>query len=131
MNLPARRRVRVRSVAVVVGVSQTPTAEPVPEAKADKVLIALHHRPEMPTEDLAVMLATMPLTVLSVLRSMAGSGLLDSAPSGPGKGASLVWKLTTHGAKQAVFAIHRDRKARPRSTFVGGINPWTGAKMRK
>lgn len=131
MHIPdsARRRVRVRSqatAAAVVGV-----AVKVPDSNADRVLIALHHRQGMQTDELAVMLATMPVTLLPVLSGMQASGALLCEPVGPTRGSVLLWKLTNAGAKQAVFALHRDKKNRPRSVFVGGINPWTGAKTRK
>lgn len=138
MTLLERRRVRVRpagvatTVSLGVGVIATKAlpAE-VPEQKSDKVLIALHYRPGMVTSDLAVMLATMPSTLLPTLRVMALKGTIESAPASPTRGASLLWKLTHEGAKAAVFALHRERKHRPKSTFVGGLNPWTGAKVRK
>lgn len=128
MNLPMRKAVRARSA---IRVEKGHAAAPVPEAKTDKVLIALHHRPEMTTEGLAVMLATMPALVSHVLQSMLDSGLIESTTYRRSGAVIVDWKLTTHGAKQAVFALHRDRKARPKTTFIGGINPWTGAKMRK
>lgn len=101
----------------------------VPDYKADKVLIALHHRPGMTTGDLGVMVATMPLTLLPILQAMAAKGVVKGEPISPEKGSSMLWKLTYEGAKAAVFALHRERKARPKSTFVGGCNLWTGAKM--
>ncbi len=131
MTLPARRRVRVRSQAVAASGTVVSLAVKVPESKADRVLIALHHRQGMQTDELAVMLATMPVTLLPVLRGMQASGTLLCEPVGPTRGSVLLWKLTNAGAKQAVFALHRDKKNRPRSVFVGGINPWTGAKTRK
>ena len=131
MTLPARRRVRVRSQAVAASGTVVSLTVKVPESKADRVLIALHHRQGMQTDELAVMLATMPVTLLPVLRGMQASGALLCEPVGPTRGSVLLWKLTNAGAKQAVFALHRDKKNRPRSVFVGGINPWTGAKTRK
>ena len=131
MKLPTRRRVRVRSQAVAASGTVVSLAVKVPESKADRVLIALHHRHGMQTDELAVMLATMPVTLLPILRGMQASGTLLCEPVGPTRGSVLLWKLTNAGAKQAVFALHRDKKNRPRSVFVGGINPWTGAKTRK
>ena len=131
MKLPTRRRVRVRSQAVAASGTVVSLAVKVPESKADRVLIALHHRQGMQTDELAVMLATMPGTLLPVLRGMQASGALLCEPVGPTRGSVLLWKLTNAGAKQAVFALHRDKKNRPRSVCVGGINPWTGAKTRK
>lgn len=133
-----QRRVRVRSAGVTTmaalearAVAPKTPPEEVPEQKSDKILIALHFRSEMPTSALALLLATMPVTLLPALKSMEHHGTVESKPESPAKGAPLVWKLTQAGAKAAVFALHRDRKNRPKTVFVGGNNPWTGAKMRK
>lgn len=138
MTLLERRRARVRPAGVATmaslgaGVIATKAlpAE-VPEQKSDKVLIALHYRSGMRTSDLAVMVATMPATLLPTLRLMALKGIIESEPVSHTREASLMWKLTHDGAKAAVYALHRDRKSRPKTTFVGGRNPWTGAKMRR
>lgn len=111
---------------------QLPRGEPVavPDDKADKVLVALHHRPGMGSHELAVMVSTMTPTLLPMLKVMEAKGAIKSEPATLLRGSSLVWKLTQAGAKEAVFAIHRAKKTGPKSTFVGGLNPWTGAKMR-
>lgn len=125
------RRTRLRSAAMPTP-TELPRGDPVevPDYKADKVLVALHHRPGMVTSDLAVMVATMPLTLLPILQAMAAQGVVKGEPINPERGSSMLWKLTHEGAKAAVFALHRERKKRPKSTFVGGTNLWTGAKMR-
>lgn len=111
---------------------QLPRGTPVvvPDDKADKVLIALHHRPGMGSHELAVMVSTMIPTLLPMLEVMKARGAIRSEPATLVRGSSLVWNLTQSGAKEAVFAIHRARKKGPKTTFVGGFNPWSGAMMR-
>lgn len=106
------------------------TTAAVQQDKADKVLIALHHRQELGTHELAVMVSTMQPTLIPLLNAMEADGAIKSEPSTLIRGSALTWKLTHDGAKEAVFAIYRAKKTGPKSTFVGGTNLWTGAKMR-
>lgn len=102
----------------------------VTQERIDLVLAALHIRKEANTWELASLLSTHHVVIAPLLQHMVGQQLLAETVSKPESGPIPSWKLTFLGAKEAVPAFYRVRASRPRTTFVGGMNPWTGVRMR-
>lgn len=112
----AERRYRVRSSF------RTPVEV---DPSVDKILVALHKRPNANAEFLGAVTRLGAIAAEQVLARMAKSGLVGVV------GEAKCWLLTSSGSKMAIFAIHRERAKGPRTAFVGGINPWTGEVMRR
>lgn len=103
-------------------------------AEEDALLVALHYHRELSYEDTRKYTRLSESRLLSLVRKLRAAGHLESVRKVSADAANkrrMLLKLTAEGARHAIFSLHRKKQASARTTFAYGINPWTGAKVRK
>lgn len=122
------RRSRKPTIAAPIKILALPAG--VAKERVDKVLSLLHVCGEASTDRIAVLMSLHKVIISPVVAHLSKQKWLVEEVSGPKNAKITVWKLTNSGAKEAVFAYHRDKSRCPRTFFAGGVNPWTGVNTR-